>query len=89
MVGRRDKGLHWSVHGFFYVVRAESSRIAEYIFDQLTVEELAKANGKESTAETLEEEIAALSRGNPLWYDSYMGKTRWEMYLIVLGGRGG
>ena len=34
----------------------------------------------------LREEIAGLAKGNPLAYDSYMKKTRFEMWLIALGG---
>jgi precorrin-2 methylase len=35
---------------------------------------------------TLKDEVAALSKGDPLAYDSYMRKTRYDMWLIGLGG---
>jgi hypothetical protein len=34
----------------------------------------------------IREEIAGLAQGDPLAYDSYMQKTRYEAWLIALGG---
>jgi hypothetical protein len=53
----------------------------------LTVEQIAKSfSGRRSSGGTLLDEIAGLSKGNPLAFDSYLKKTRYEMWLIALGG---
>ena len=53
----------------------------------LTNDQIEKAFSKplKSTG-GLREEVAGLAKGNPLAYDSYMKKTRYEMWLIALGG---
>ena len=53
----------------------------------MSVDQIEKSfKGRKSTGGTLLDEIAGLSKGDPLKFDSFMKKTRYEMWLIALGG---
>jgi hypothetical protein len=54
----------------------------------MTVEQIEKAYSgrRQSSGGTLLDEVASLSKGDPLKFDSFLKKTRYEMWLIALGG---
>jgi hypothetical protein len=56
----------------------------------LTPQQIAeKFGGRHSSGGTLRDELAHFSKGDPLRYDSFMKKTRYEMWVIGLGGMNG
>jgi hypothetical protein len=53
----------------------------------MSVDQLKQAQSKRGPeGATLREEIASLSNGSPLNFREYLTMTRYEMWLIYLGG---
>ena len=70
---------------FFSILHREDDRIQDLIWDKLDVAELAKVGSPSGKAACLQDEVAALSKGNPASYREFMGLTRYEMFLVAIG----